>query len=518
MLKPYSILNNVLGPVMHGPSSSHTAGSHRIGLLARDLLGTEPQKAVLTFDPQGSYAQTYDQQGSDLAFAAGLMGWPVIDERFFEALEIAAATGLRMEFRKAELPGEDHPNAVLMELTGDDGREMTLLGRSIGGGAPLICRVRGWPVRITGETYQVLVEAEIEAAGEVLDLIGGTSTTELNRLECHGRALVQSDLSDPPPTDIIEALEADSRVDWFGLTEPVFFVRKNDPPAQSAADLSNLAREKGLSLGGVGLRYEAELLGLSQAEVADEMWSRYLIMAEAGRLALEEPSKMGPMKLLTPTAHQVFRAEAEGRLPIGGLHTRAAARAMGVMHVNGAMGLVCAAPTGGAAGALPGVLISLAQDLGHDQETIVRAAMAASAIGLVVLFRGDTFAAEVAGCQVEIGAAGAMAAAAVVEAAGGTADQALDAAAISFQNTAGSVCDLVQGAVEIPCHTRNAIAASSAFVCADLILGGYRNPIPLDETLDASIEAGLAIIPEFRCTARGGLAITPSGKRLKSLR
>ena len=121
-----------------------------------------------------------------------------------------------------------------------------------------------------------------------------------------------------------------------------------------------------------------------------------------------------------------------------------------------------------------------------------------------------------AGCQVEIGAAGAMAAAAVVEAAGGSAAQAADAAAIALQNTMGSVCDLVQGLCEIPCHTRNAVAASSAFVCADLVLGGYDNPIPLDETIDASFASGRMLPAELRCTARGGLAVTPSALALKT--
>jgi L-serine dehydratase len=125
-----------------------------------------------------------------------------------------------------------------------------------------------------------------------------------------------------------------------------------------------------------------------------------------------------------------------------------------------------------------------------------------------------TFAAEVAGCQVEIGAAGAMAAAAVVDAAGGTARQALDAAAIAFQNTMGSVCDLVQGVVEIPCHTRNAAAAASAFVCADLVMGGYQNPIGLDDTIDAVYAVGRMMPAELRCTARGGLAATPSALTL----
>jgi L-serine dehydratase len=121
-----------------------------------------------------------------------------------------------------------------------------------------------------------------------------------------------------------------------------------------------------------------------------------------------------------------------------------------------------------------------------------------------------TFAAEVAGCQVEIGAAGAMAAAGVVEAAGGTAQQAADAAAIALQNTMGSVCDLVQGSCEIPCHTRNAVAASAAFVCADLILGGYVNPIPLDETVDAVYAVGRMLPSELKVTGLGGLSLAPS--------
>ena len=118
----------------------------------------------------------------------------------------------------------------------------------------------------------------------------------------------------------------------------------------------------------------------------------------------------------------------------------------------------------------------------------------------------------------EIGAAGAMAAALVIEMSGGSARQAADAAAISFQNTMGSVCDLVQGMCEIPCHTRNAVAASGAFVCADLILGGYANPIPLDETIDAVLSSGRMLPPELRVTSKGGLALAPSARSLPRLR
>jgi L-serine dehydratase len=241
------------------------------------------------------------------------------------------------------------------------------------------------------------------------------------------------------------------------------------------------------------------------------MVRRFEIMRESVHAGLS--ADVPAMQLLAPTARLVMNAEAEGRLPVGGLHTRAAARAMAVMHVNGGMGVVCAAPTGGSAGVLPGVLVSLVEDRGLDIDAAVQALFAASAIGLIVARRA-TFAAEVAGCQVEIGAAGAMAAAAVVDAAGGTARQACDAAAIAFQNTMGSVCDLVQGMVEIPCHTRNAAGASSAFVCADLVMGGYQNPIGLDETIDAVHAVGLMMPAELRCTARGGLAVTPSALKL----
>ncbi len=257
-----------------------------------------------------------------------------------------------------------------------------------------------------------------------------------------------------------------------------------------------------------------------------EMVRRFEVMRAAVRRGLSEDRLA--MQLLTPSAGRIYRAEAEGRLAAGGMLTRAAARAMAVMHVNGAMGVVCAAPTAGSAGVIPGVAVTLAEDYpgpspvpsreggpggrdcrGLDVEQVGLALFAAAGVGLVVAVRA-TFAAEVCGCQVEIGASGAMAAAAVVEAAGGSARQAADAAAIALQNTMGSTCDPVQGVVEIPCHTRNAVAAASAFVCADLILGGYANPIPLDETVDAVYAVGRMLPRELKCTALGGLSLAPS--------
>jgi L-serine dehydratase len=277
----------------------------------------------------------------------------------------------------------------------------------------------------------------------------------------------------------------------------------------------HIAKERGLTLGETALQYEAALLGLYEQEVLDEMIRRFEVMRNAVHQGLQ--ASPPAMQLLEPSAGRIYRAESERRLAVGGFHTRAGARAMAVMHVNGGMGVVCAAPTAGAAGALPAVAVTLVEEMGLSREDAALALLAAGAVGVVLAERA-TFAAEVAGCQVEIGAAGAMAAASVVEAAKGEAGQAADAAAIAFQNTMGSVCDLVQGIVEIPCHTRNAAAASNAFLCADLILGGYANPIPLDDTIDAVYSVGKMLPKELRCTALGGLAAAPSARAMKRLR
>ncbi len=461
-----SILNDVLGPVMRGPSSSHTAGSYHIGRLLRSLLGGEPAKATFTFDPEGSYAATYRQQGVDLALTAGLLGWPITDPRFAKALAWAPRRGLKVAFKVARLPEADHPNTVSARIVSSTGRDLRATAQSIGGGMVLVTEVDGRPVRLDGKEKVVL---------------------SLGRKSKDGTA-------------------------GTTVVPPIFHVQKGEPLFASAAEMVALARRRRVSLGRIALAYESRLLGLAEREVLAEIVRRLGIMKDSVRQGLRGRGLR--LKLMKPTAGRILRAEAAGALPAGGFETRAAARAMAALHVSNSGGIVCAAPTGGSAGVLPGVLVTLAEEKGLDGERAALALLAAGAVGLIVARRA-TFAAEVAGCQVEIGVAGAMAAAAVVEAAGGTAAQAADAAAISLQNTTGSVCDLVQGLCEIPCHTRNAVAASSAFVCADLAVGGYRNPVPLDETIDASLASGRMLPPELRCTAKGGLAVTPSALALK---
>jgi L-serine dehydratase len=513
-MKTVSIFNHVLGPVMRGPSSSHTAGAFHLASMARSLLGSIPRRAVLAFDPAGSYAATYVAQGADRGFAMGLLGKPLTDESFFTSLHDARQSGLEIEFQVRNLAHPDHPNTVEMDLAAADGSQLRLVGRSIGGGEVEITQVDGRPVLFNGSAYETLVEVPASRAAAAQALLaedrawleGPTRSADNDQVRLLGRRTA------PLPPELrsnVLALDAAARV-WESA--PVYFVQTGRPLFTSAADMVQLSQQRGLSLGRLALAYESQLLGLGEGDVMKEVLRRYDVMVGAVERGLA-PDFTG-LQLLPPCAESILKAEAAGKLSSRSPHTRAAARAMAVMHVNGAMGVVCAAPTGGSAGVIPAALVTLAEERSLTREQIGLALLAAGAIG-VTLAQRATFAAEVAGCQVEIGASGAMAAAAVVDAVGGTAAQACDAAAISLQNTMGVVCDLLHGMVEIPCHTRNAAAAASAFVNADLILGGYTNFIPLDETIDAVYAVGLAMPRELRCTSKGGLAIAPSAQTLR---
>jgi L-serine dehydratase len=460
----FSVFNDVIGPVMRGPSSSHTAGSHHIAATCRMLLGERPIRAVFAFDRGGSYVQTYRTQNADRAFASGLLGWTLTDDRFDRALEIARDEGIRIEFKAHRLAGADHPNMVRISLSAASGRHLELLGKSTGGGSFAIVEIDGKAVWIDGKS---------------------TFCRNL-RLSAGGIARLKA--------------------------SPVYFPQAAEPLFRSAADLAALAGRRKISAGPAGRLNESRVLGLSVDGVDGEMLGRFQIMKQSIQAGLD-PLEIR-LKLLRPAARKILAAEKGKDLAIGGVPVRAAARAMAVMQASNSGAVVCAAPTGGSSGVLAGVVATLEQDLKIRREGIVRALFAAGAVGLVFARRA-TFAAEIAGCQVEIGAAGAMAAAAVIEAAGGTAIQACDAAAISLQNTMGSVCDLVAGRCEIPCFTRNAAAAASAFLCADLILGGYENPVSLDDSIDASLASGRMLPPELRVTSRGGLAVTPSARVLE---
>lgn len=202
-----------------------------------------------------------------------------------------------------------------------------------------------------------------------------------------------------------------------------------------------------------------------------------------------------------------------GEFLSGEIILNAVRNAIAVNEVNAKMGLVCATPTAGSAGVVPGVLMACREPLGLTRAQQLDFLFVAGAFGLVMANNASISGAE-GGCQAEIGSASAMAAAALVWAKGGSAEQSAQAVAITLKNMMGLICDPVAGLVEVPCVKRNALGSSQAFISADMALAGIKSVIPADEVIAAMYQVGRQMPAIFKETAEGGLAMTPTAQRL----
>lgn len=188
--------------------------------------------------------------------------------------------------------------------------------------------------------------------------------------------------------------------------------------------------------------------------------------------------------------------------------------AIATNEVNAAMGVICATPTAGSSGTLPGVLSTLEKRLGLDEEQMVRFLFTAGGFGMVIA-NNACIAGATGGCQAEVGSASGMGAAAAVEVAGGTPKQSANAMAIAISNLLGLVCDPIAGLVEVPCINRNAIGSSNALISADMALAGCESMIPADEVISAMDKVGKNMPESLRETGIGGLAGTPTGQEIR---
>lgn len=204
-----------------------------------------------------------------------------------------------------------------------------------------------------------------------------------------------------------------------------------------------------------------------------------------------------------------------GKSLSGDLILDAVSKAVATNEVNAAMGTICATPTAGAAGIVPGVLFAVKNKLNPTREQMINYLFTSGAFGFVVA-NNASISGAAGGCQAETGSAGSMAAAGIVEMAGGTPQQSAEAFSIVMKNMLGLVCDPVAGLVEVPCVKRNAMGAAKALVGADMALAGVVSRIPTDEVIEAMHKIGLSMPSALRETAKGGLAATPTGKALEA--
>jgi L-serine dehydratase len=269
----------------------------------------------------------------------------------------------------------------------------------------------------------------------------------------------------------------------------------------------------GMDLAGLAAAYESARGGIPPAEVAGRMAAIVRILRRSVAQGLA--GTRFDDRIL---GHQsgAFQAAAERRALLdAGLLNRMIACVTALMEVKSSMGVIVAAPTAGSCGALPGAVIGASEGLGLGETEMTRAMLAAGMIGVFVAAHA-TFAAEVCGCQAECGAGSGMAAAALVTLAGGSARRAVDAASMAMQNVLGMVCDPVANRVEVPCLGRNVLAAANALACANMALAGFDAVVPLDEVIGTMLQVGRSLPAELRCTAKGGLSITPAARRIEA--
>ncbi len=282
---------------------------------------------------------------------------------------------------------------------------------------------------------------------------------------------------------------------------------------RSLQDLIKLAEEHGMGLHEIIMTVDSEATGVPTNEIYNLMLSRLKDMRRSTEEASRNPN---PCKLV-PNTGVLIREYSKGAGMCGGFLLKASAIALEVASYNASMGRIVAAPTAGSCGILPGMLFSWEEFYGKGMSDLDRklteALIVAGAVGEIIANRATLAGAE-GGCQAECGAAAAMGSAALVYLQGGKCEAVSNAVALTLKSVLGLVCDPVGGLVESPCIKRNGILLAVGVLAADMALAGVVSLIPADEVIDAMGQIGKSMPASLRETSRGGLAVTPTAKRL----
>lgn len=281
---------------------------------------------------------------------------------------------------------------------------------------------------------------------------------------------------------------------------------------RTVAELVEIAEKENILLSEVMIQQEMDVKEQTREEVIASMEKNLEVMENAIEESLQGVKSVTGLTGGDAVLIQNYMKE---KTPLSGhLLLDGVSKAMGTNEVNAAMGTICATPTAGSAGCVPGTLFAVKNQLHPTREQMIRYLFTAGAFGFVVA--NNAFISGAAGgCQAEVGSAGAMASAAIVEMAGGTPQQSAEAFAMTLKNMLGLVCDPVAGLVEVPCVKRNAGGSALAIVSADMALAGVTSRIPCDEVIGAMYRIGKTMPSALRETGEGGLADTPTGRWLK---
>ncbi len=507
---------DIVGPIMVGPSSSHTAGAARIGRIVRGVIRQEPTSITLRFP--FALMQTYHGHRTDSALVGGILGLREDDAQLRDSLSLARSRGIPVAVEQLNVP-DAHPNTMSCCVTSVSGmHEVTAV--SVGGGSIVVTKVQDCPTEIRGDSFELLISLDhrqgaspSEAAIHSIIRRAGLDIVKQD----HGANMLWFSLTAKPDEDLVLCIAAlDGVLDALVIEPLSGFANRNPlfvPGFNTLADLVTCSETR--SIAEALAEHEANRSGLSPGSVRDEMARNLQVMYESVAEGLSGECK--PLAGFIPgdDGHRLFERHLAGSTLSGGILPAAIARSLAVGELNSAMGRIVAAPTAGSSGVLPAVLLSVGEKLGLSDDVLLDALFVAAGVGLVIA-NTASFSGAVGGCQGEVGSASAMAASAAVYAYGGSMLEAAHAAALALKNILGLVCDPVAAPVEVPCVKRNAIGVANALAAAEMSLAGIRGAIPPDEVISALKNVQSLLHEDLRDNTRGGLGSTPTAARLKA--
>ena len=518
-MKQYaSIFNDVLGPVMSGPSSSHTAASVRIGKLLSGMLPGKLRKLKAEFDEAGAIAPCYHSQWVDAGLAAGILGMMPEDKRLPQALDMLKESGIEMQIDIHSF-SDQHPNTYRLTIENDREETLFVKALSVGGGMIELIEVDGFGVSVSGGFYETLIFTRCSSdpvsliqAGELGSMIHLKHQIDIQFDEPRktGFYVIRTEKPlDPETVEDLQAMPAVQRTIFLEPVLPVTSQLEPEVPFLTAAELLEQAEESGREMWEMGILYESVRGGMTEEETMEKMWALAEVMQESleNGLAGTEYEK----RILGCQSKFLTEPQRRMRLVPDDLMNEIIKSVSALMEVKSSMGMFVAAPTAGSCGCVTGTILGVANHLKLQREQIVKALFAAGIVGIFLAERA-TFAAELAGCQAECGSGSGMAASGLVQLMDGSPREACAAASMALQNVFGMTCDPVGMAVEVPCLGKNILSGVNGLTSANMALAGFDPVIPLDETVDSFNEVGRMLPSALRCTGMAGLTTAPSAR------
>lgn len=510
-----SIFNDVIGPVMRGPSSSHTAASWRASRLCLDILNQPLKSAVIDFDDKGAWAPNYREQGTTVGIEGGLLDVDMADDRIKHTELIAKERGVQIEYEINSYKTE-HVNTFRLSLVGESGKQCQVIAISIGGGSFEITSIDGFSVSINGAYYEVLIKG-VPKDTKLIDFAAiFEDNLFLSESYFDNERLVNIKFARGITAATISSLMKGVVFEEIVILNPVLPIvggNETEPPFSTISGLLEYAERNEKDLGDIGLQYEKCQSGLDEKELEKKMKQVVRIIESSIKVGLA--GTVYEDRILPQQSHLIQSAEKKKQILEDSIVNRIIANVSAIMESKSAMEVVVANPTAGSCGVVGGVLRAVADDVDANEDEIIKAYYAAGIVG-VYFAMGPGFSAEEHGCQVECGASAGMAAAGIVQLFGGSANQAIDAASMAIQNMIGLICDPIADRVEAPCLGKNVSAAVNALTSATMARAGFNALIPLNEVIETVSTVSSQMPSCNKCTGKGGLAITKTACAIKA--